>query len=576
MIFDLITETKMANEEPICFEVDSKLALSNPDFGQDLDSSRFNSNLARTTPFPNDYTLAVFSDLAYKSHYYSLPDNWKLLTTATNTASNNGYFGVAFWNPILCYVVVAHRGTEISTIGGLITDVQLSLNAYSTRQSQSAATFLYLVSEQIKEKNVTSETRFRLSITGHSLGAWLAQITTFTVKYFKVENDKFVEDKDYLKNIHVHTVVFESPGCKEALSRLSKKFVPRYVNRRYGNFNNLDMTVYLSSKLNPINSINHHVGTIYMVKSKTHSIKEILGLFDYKTRRIEKEIVLDFKSGMWASGKLILKYLLPSSWTKQNVLVEMADDTQCSLNVFTEDELDFVNDWNYVLKRNSVNVKNFKEEKRIPEFTVIHEYNMIKAHDLHDLITAIASIKYSHPTKETILDLLESDVYDQVHLELFKLEAEHFQKRVLKFQRYYFKDDRYGLKKHLETDGPNILHILIDKNSALQYELETSIVNNVLTNYDKNKPSVFDNYFIMEDHSFVTINWNLLYKARNFLPKIIGKTKDKINLLIVECFEVYERDESVILKSLAESGAKVILISVEKFQWLNGKFFTLF
>ncbi|KAF2893532.1 hypothetical protein ILUMI_12643 [Ignelater luminosus] len=560
----------MANEEPICFEIDHKLILSNPDFDKELDSSQYDPNKAKITPFPNDYTLAVFADLAYKSHFYSPPDDWKLLTTATNKASNNGYFGVAFWNPTLCHVTVAHRGTEVSTIGALIADVQLSLNAYSTRQSQSAATFLHLVSEQIKKKNETSDVKFQLSITGHSLGAWLAQISTFTVKYFKVEDNKFVEDKDYLKNIHVHTVVFESPGCKEALSKLSRKFVPRYVNRKFGNFNNLDMTVYLS-KLNPINSINHHVGTIYMVKSKTHAIKEIIGLFDYKTRKIERKIVLDFKSGMWASGKLVLKYLLPSSWTKQRVMLETADDTEYSLNVFTEDELDFINDWNYIQERDSINVKNYKKDKGIPKFTVKDEYNMIKAQNFQDLITTIACVKYLRPTKETILNLLESDVHDQVHLELFKLEAKHFQKHVLKFQRYYFKDDRYGLKKHLETDGSNILHILIDKASTLHYELETSIVNNVLMNCERNDSSLFDDYFMMEDHCFAIVNWNLLYKAKQFLSKIIGRTKDKINLLIIECFEVYDRDQSVILKSLVESGAKVILLSAEKFYWLHGK-----
>lgn len=546
-----------------CYEWDRKLQLGDDMFGKKLHKSNYNDDAASTIAFPSDYILAKFSDQAYKD-IYLLPDGWELLTTARNPNITNGYNGVAFWNSKLCQVVVAHRGTKLSNPGALISDLLLAFNKEKTGQSQSAATFVHLVCEQIKTKNSEGGPRFHLSITGHSLGAWLAQVTTFTAKYLKVKSEKFVEDEDYVTNIHPHTVVFESPGCKEALVKLAQTFVPRYVNRKYGNYDTLDMTVYLS-KLNPINSINKHVGTIYMIQSKTHSIIEIVGLFrpDEK-HEIEKEIVLDFQSGMYASSKLLIQKLLPFTSTEKYILKKPVTEDKYSLNVFTEDELEFVKDWDHAVTLDSPTVQQFRLTNSVPIFEVNYEYNTIQGVNLNE---AVSCVKRLRPTKTTIFELLKSDADVKAYSVIFKLEAQHFQKSLLQFHNYYFKDN-YRLKEFLKSKECHVLNIRVDTKSTLEYELETSILNSVFTFYQTNEKSdaiLVENYFKQERYCF--INWNKLNKVRNFLPTILSTGKDKVNLLVVECFETDERDQETILQFLRENSVKVILMSTNNLFW---------
>jgi putative lipase involved disintegration of autophagic bodies len=49
----------------------------------------------------------------------------------------------------------------------------------------SASTFAHKVVEVLQEVNKIKGVSFQLFFTGHSLGGWLAQITTFTTEYLK-------------------------------------------------------------------------------------------------------------------------------------------------------------------------------------------------------------------------------------------------------------------------------------------------------------------------------------------------------------------------------------------------------
>jgi putative lipase involved disintegration of autophagic bodies len=78
--------------------------------------------------------------------------------------------------------VIAHRGTDPTNLEALWTDLQgVLLNEY-VRQMESASTFAHKVDEVLREVSRMKRVSFQLFFTGHSLGGWLAQITTFTTE----------------------------------------------------------------------------------------------------------------------------------------------------------------------------------------------------------------------------------------------------------------------------------------------------------------------------------------------------------------------------------------------------------
>ena len=93
------------------------------------------SQLTATPTFPTPHVLAQFAFKAYEDYKKSetdtqyetrlaLPDCWKLLTTASNGNTTNGYFGAAYCHPEHLQVVIAHRGTALTNLGALWTDLK--------------------------------------------------------------------------------------------------------------------------------------------------------------------------------------------------------------------------------------------------------------------------------------------------------------------------------------------------------------------------------------------------------------------------------------------------------------------
>jgi len=109
--------------------VDEELKLTNENFKQTIDYFFSDKNitplsqLTATPTFPTTHVLAQFASKTYTDYKrreihvqyekrLDLPDGWKLLTTASNSAKANGYFGAAYWHPEHQQVVIAHRGTD--------------------------------------------------------------------------------------------------------------------------------------------------------------------------------------------------------------------------------------------------------------------------------------------------------------------------------------------------------------------------------------------------------------------------------------------------------------------------------
>jgi len=171
--------------------VDSELKLSHGDFKQSIEQYYGNKKLSAidqlksTPPYPTPHVLDQFASMAYRNYKHGdpeSPDGWQLLTSASHFGIKNGYFGIAYWHPEHQQVVIAHRGTDIKNFGALLTDVKgVVFNNY-VNQMSSASTFSNKVVSGLQEIEQQKKVSFELFFTGHSLGGWLAQITTFTTE----------------------------------------------------------------------------------------------------------------------------------------------------------------------------------------------------------------------------------------------------------------------------------------------------------------------------------------------------------------------------------------------------------
>jgi len=306
---------------PVNLIVDEKLKLSNENFMQKIDYFFSDKNitplsqLSATPAFPTPHVLAQFASKTYTDYKpgetdaqyetrLNLPDGWKLLTTASNVSKANGYFGAAYWHPDHQQVVIAHRGTKLTNLVGKNRKLNRVIFKHPVPQMCTASTFALKVVDVLRELNRTKGVSFELFFTGHYLGGWLAQITTFTTEYLKREKNLFLKSDDPEDYFHPHTVVFDSPGCKNMLSQMTKKYnvmtliLPIYIE-------NLDITSYLSAP-NRINSCNKHVGTLYRIfpdlshmgrltknsklyNFQAHDMDEIVKIFDPDTGQVSKD-----------------------------------------------------------------------------------------------------------------------------------------------------------------------------------------------------------------------------------------------------------------------------------------------
>jgi len=275
--------------------VDEKLQLSNENFKKSIDDFFRHkditplSQLTATPPFPTPHVLAQFACKAYTDYLeretdaqyetrLDFPDDWKSLTTASN--ETNGYFGAAYWHPDHQQVVIAHRctkGTNLGArsvhknLGALLTNVNGVLHNQYVPQMESAITFALKVVEGLRDISRKNGVSFQLFYTGHSLGGWLAQITTFTTEYLKIEGNVFLKSNDYKDCYHPHTVVFDSPGCKDMLSKMVDKLDVGKDGYSI-DLEQLDITSYLSAP-NLINTCNRYLGTVYCISTELRSVE---------------------------------------------------------------------------------------------------------------------------------------------------------------------------------------------------------------------------------------------------------------------------------------------------------------
>jgi hypothetical protein len=212
--------------------------------------------------------------------------------------------------------VIAHRGTKPTKLGSLWTDLYGVVFENHVAQMSSSSTFAHKVVEVLQEVNQLKRVSFQLFFTGHSVGGWLAQVTTFTTQYLKREKILFLKSYDS-DSYHPHKVVFDSPGYKDVSEMTDKLDV--WLDGRSIELEQLDITSYLSAP-NRINTCNAHVWTVYRVFTDlsdmgwrekntplydlaTHSMDKIVQDFDPETGQVYKKFARSAES---ASGSCSL------------------------------------------------------------------------------------------------------------------------------------------------------------------------------------------------------------------------------------------------------------------------------
>lgn len=242
-----------------------------------LDDEKSDSLGLQKDYFANDFTHALLSSLAYHDHedgdklkfvkesklkYNKYLENWHVEKVFSPSKSDD-YYSILFLNPKEGHAVLAHRGTNLkdSIIGfnnSLKSDIVEVLNGNIGVQQIAAYESTQSALRIIREKNQTKGSDhkpYHFSLTGHSLGGWLAELSL----YFCY--------KDFLHK-DVRAVTFDSPGTGDHL----QNYKSNMCNKNFDH-NLLDLTTYCSAP-NIVNTCNRHFGEMYRIYTKTFDPKK--------------------------------------------------------------------------------------------------------------------------------------------------------------------------------------------------------------------------------------------------------------------------------------------------------------
>jgi len=597
--------------------VDSELKFSENDFEESIKQFYAKRQLTptdqlnKTPPYPTPHVLAQFANMAYSDYKRGEPEppeGWKLLTTATN--SGNGYFGTAYWHREHQQVVIAHQGTNIKNIAALVTDVTnvfgilkdlftdyvgILLNKYVDQMS-SASTFANKVVSALQEVQQEKKVSFELFFTGHSLGGWLAQITTFTTEYLEANGGTFLKKRkreehhslasssvqdthDARHSYHPHTVVFDSPGCKDMLLQMADKLDVRLEGSTI-DLQHLDITSYLSAP-NLINTCNSHAGTVYRIfidmsdmgyfgkrtplyNLATHRMDKILQAFEPKKGKehtddkSEPKIrhVMDWPLSAGLTGgaelndffekaKHLNKYhppvmdtvpsKVPEGYSQLRYQTKAYDECANSQSIFTQDEREFLERYRWLRDLNDFfkpeklfcvidNAEDREEaEQTLQNFELSN--GSVSCPDARTLNALIPYVKrlvrlFPHIREKTKKQLSSAQIRNKV----YQHETEHYFRKIRQ-DELEFNSDALGLTKFL-TGDQQIWQLRMNDGDTWRGLTEVYLV--------LKHTSCTPNYFGKDCHTILELE-RLLTVNRMIKIKALLESMEKPHLLMIAC-----------------------------------------
>ncbi|WP_341789902.1 lipase family protein [Rickettsia endosymbiont of Polydrusus tereticollis] len=227
--------------------------------------SKIVSNNQNYKHHPNDFVHGLFSSHAYidskendivkftaserndeqiKIRNEQLAD-WKV-HKVFNEPEAGRYYAVTYINEKTKQMVLAHRGTTLEALDLLKTDSPFATDFKSILGGEIVAqqAMAYIATKEITE--YTKQHGYNLSFTGHSLGAWLAELSLYFAH----------RDFNYSK---AKAITFDSPGS----AKIMDSFKPNILSHETDfDVRNLNITTYLSAP-NFVNICNRHIHKAY-------------------------------------------------------------------------------------------------------------------------------------------------------------------------------------------------------------------------------------------------------------------------------------------------------------------------
>ncbi len=178
--------------------------------------------------------------------------DWNILGVLDD--ADTGYCGIVYENAAVKQLVLAHRSTNFA----LSLTTKNMFKGSGAQQDFSGVLMGRILGHQALGYIATKEAvnllkhpkyqDYSLSVTGHSLGAWLAEMSAYYC-------DRSLGYKG------IKTVTFDGPGSLEMMERLSKSEIQ---NGDAFDKTHLNIVSYFSAP-NIVNAANKHVGTAYRV-----------------------------------------------------------------------------------------------------------------------------------------------------------------------------------------------------------------------------------------------------------------------------------------------------------------------
>ncbi|ACE05769.1 hypothetical protein Aasi_0340 [Candidatus Amoebophilus asiaticus 5a2] len=212
-------------------------------------------NICNYAYYPNDYVHGLLAMHVYDNPYQgeivdlndlakqlgrqlptSINTAWKVIQVYKNS-NNPKYYSALYVNEATHQAVLAFQGTNYLVKDLIAEDMQDVLGNAVTKQQELA----YQATKEAVE--YTRQRGFNLSITGHSLGGYLAELGVF-FSYYEFNCRQ------------VKGIVFDSPGT-------GNRSKIKYRATEF-DIKNLPILAYLSAP-NLINTFNQHVGETYRV-----------------------------------------------------------------------------------------------------------------------------------------------------------------------------------------------------------------------------------------------------------------------------------------------------------------------
>ena len=168
----------------------------------------------------------------------------------------SGYYGILYINHAQQQMVLAHRGTKIEgknkleQLFGLFrrqdSDLQTDIKGILGKEIVGQQLIAYKAMKSAVK--CALQYSYRLSTTGHSLGAWLAEMTGYYCH----------RDFNYSQ---IKIVNFDSPGSAAHMTEFDSNIKNHETEL---DLKNIDITTYLSPP-NLVNSCNQHIGVVRQI-----------------------------------------------------------------------------------------------------------------------------------------------------------------------------------------------------------------------------------------------------------------------------------------------------------------------